>query len=101
MSYINIHQAAGKRSRFYKTVASNAEFFQKAEYLIVNSCEDCIEFKIPSIDYNGKQYKVSKIHSGWTQISVPGDLPMGTHFEFDEEESNEDRVVVYFKQNQE
>jgi len=37
----------------------------------------------------------------WYNCSLMIDVPCGTHFEFDEEESNEDRVVVYFKQNQE
>ena len=57
---------------------------------------DKIVFKHRGIDYNGKVRNI-KIHFGTYRIEMCESLPLGT-FYFDEEESNEDQIVIYFNQ---
>ena len=55
---------------------------------------DKIIFKRRGIDYNGKVRNV-KIHCGCYRVEIPETLVHGI-YQFDEEETNEDQIVVYF-----
>ena len=99
--YVNISEAKSQgRSRFNKLFSSNSEFFANNKTLVVKINEECLTLSVPTLDFSGKTSSISKVGGTkeWYNFSLMIDVPTGTHFEFDEEESNEDRVVVYFKQ---
>ena len=100
--YINIRENVGAgQSRFSKVFSSNSEFFQKNEQLIVKGNQEYLELSVPTLGYNAKMSKLCKVGNAkdWYNFSLMLDVPCGTHFEFDEEESNEDVKVIYFKQD--
>ena len=104
-NYLNIHETKSQgRSRFGKVISSPSQFFKENEYLIISANKECMTLQVPTIDYSGKMSKITKCRKyssdGWYNCSLMIDVPCGTHFEFDEEESNEDRVVVYFNQKE-
>ncbi len=94
-NYLSLSQGARYNQR---TVSSKSIFFVTNEDIIVKLKDDKMIVTRPTIDYNGKTYKVTKISdSGWNCFTFIGqDLPIGK-FEFDTDESNEDMVVIYLK----
>ena len=91
--YINIHAEGASRRR--KTISSKSEWFDGR--IIITIDEFSIRFTKPTLDYTGKTYPVKDVTAkGWRAISIPCDIPVGKHFEFDEDESTEDEIVVYF-----
>jgi hypothetical protein len=81
-----------KKFERQRHISSNSNFF-KGE-LIIKIELDKITFRKPTIDYEGKRYKISSHKNGTYHCSVVCELPLGK-FEFDTDESNEDCVVVY------
>lgn len=75
-------------------IASKSNWFN-TEYVIVNMDEDCIIISKPTLDYTGKMYKVLKVGLN-NLVKLSLDLPMGK-FDFDEEESTEDELVLYYR----
>lgn len=73
-------------------------FFIPNEYYIIMVDHEKIVFRRPTIDYNGKLYKMST-QKGRTDVhtSVKYDLPLIKDIPFDEEESDEDTKVVYYR----
>lgn len=69
--------------------------FFKNEYLIVEITEDKIIFKIPTIDYNGKQLKTYNQGSTVNAISLYSDFIKEGKY-FPDEESTEDELIIYF-----
>ena len=60
-----------------------------------------ITFTLPTIDYTGKTFKFSTNpkNGQLKQTSLAIDVPVGTYLA-DEDESNEDQMVFYFKNTQ-
>jgi len=91
---INVH----KRTRLnQRQVQSNSCFFNVDEDIIVIVDREKIIFKKPTIDYMGKTIKPKALSSGWVTFSIVADLPITKELKFDDEESTEDRLVVYYR----
>ncbi len=88
--YITINKGPYSHSRF---ISCGSDFFN-GNIRCVN-LHDKIMFSRPSLDYSGKQYKPTKGKYKY-MFGVAFELPLGS-FKIDEEESNEDCIVVYFK----
>ena len=78
---------------YSRNICSALPFF--SESIICVSLHDRLVFAKPTLDYSGKQYKPSLIKQEY-KFTLPFELPIGK-FKIDEEESNEDCIVVYFK----
>lgn len=91
---VRIVKSVSKGCEFkdYVRIDSHNKWFSKT--FSVHIYFDKIVFKKRGIDYNGKVRDI-KIHFGTYRIEIPEDLPLGI-FYFDEEESNEDQIVIYF-----
>lgn len=78
-------------------ISSKNEMFNNEDLIIVFT-DDYIKFSVPTIDYNGKTHKVYKSnHRAWRLIAIRNrEMPVGK-FYFDEEESNEDELILYFE----
>ena len=83
-----------RTSERQRQITSNSKFFN--DELIIKIENDKIIFRKPSIDYEGKRYKLAKDKNGRYQTAVVCELPLGK-FEFDVEESDEDCRVVYYR----
>lgn len=64
--------------------------------VIIDVGEDYIKISRPSIDYNGKTYKLNKMNNGWYGTTLQMQLPLGK-FLFDDEESTEDELIAYYR----
>lgn len=81
--------------------STKSDFFVIGEKYAFRHDSEKISFSVPSIDHRGKTFTVSKLNAyGWKQIGIQCDnLPVGK-FYFDQDESNEDRVVIYLDQKE-
>ena len=103
--YISTVRGRGSRYVLY----SYSDFFKVGEDVIVKVKEDCIIFTKPTLSYVGKANKVSaphyynnKYYGKSLRFSSTTTIPvLDKNLIFDEEESNEDKVVVYFNKKQE
>lgn len=81
----------------HRQIWSSSDFFRSAERMIITVLEDKIIFRIPDLDYRGKSLKVNRSIKYMDQITIVDDsLPVVKKLDFDEDESNDDQVVVYF-----
>ena len=90
-SSINIQKASHRRQ---VQVQSNSKFF--SEDVLVSVDEESIRFTKPSLDYRGKTHKPKELKSGWYTFCIVAELPITKNLEFDDEESTEDELVVYY-----
>lgn len=94
--HIIIVKSTSKGCEFkdYVRIDSHNHWFGKtfSNHVYLNK----IVFKRRGIDYNGKVRNI-KIRFGTYRIEMCESLPLGV-FPFDEEESNEDQIVIYFNQ---
>lgn len=90
--YINICKGSKNND---KLIVTKSNFFKSGEYYIIRINNYNITFTRPNIDNNFCVYKAIKGFNCWVQFSLPCDLPLGK-FNFDAEESNEDKIVVYY-----
>ena len=66
------------------------------EYIKIDEInENYIVFSTPSIDYNGKMYKTSKI-GNMMQIGITNERLMHGKLDVSVDESTEDELVVYY-----
>lgn len=72
-------------------ISSKSNFFGDEVYIKYNNGR--IEFGRVGITYEGKRYKFHNTN-GIYHSAIVAELPIGK-FDFDEDESNEDMVVVY------
>ncbi len=79
-----------------RQMQSNSIFFEANENYIIKISDEKIVIAKPTIDYNGKTYKASKKGSGWVTFQIQAELPLGK-FEFDEDETDEDSVAIYYR----
>ena len=94
----------GKINLDQKMIQTTCDFFKDGDVIIhYDIHKNKITFTKPTIDYNGKLYKVSKYKTrplgfrSYLSIGISSEeLPLGK-FLFDKEESNEDCKVVYFQ----
>jgi hypothetical protein len=91
-----------KTNRLFYLCSSN-KFFKIGEEIITKVTQDCIRFTKPSLNYIGKTNIVT-IQPLWKETHKLGfvsnvEIPLNQKLYIDEEESNEDRVVVYFNKN--
>ena len=78
-------------------ITSSHPFFSGE--VVIKRTEDGIEFKKPTLDYVGLIHKGANLKSGWRAFSFNDTLPPG-RWDFDEEESGEDLIVVKFTSNE-
>jgi len=98
-SYLNIRESTSqKNNKFSRVFTSKASIFKNNKELVVKVVDNCLTLRVPPMNYVGTTSKISKTTGGWFSFCLMIDVPCGIHFEFDEEESNEDKGVVYFKQ---
>ena len=76
------------------TAKSSINFFETPVILDFN--DEYIRITRPNLDYTGKTIKMTKAKSGWYQTTIRADLPKG-RIEFDEDDSNDDELIAYFK----
>lgn len=90
---ITIYKGGVPRNNIFELV-TKSNFFK--ERILIKKYHDKIEFKHIDISYRGKTNKFTfskKRNYYHTKLSI--ELPLGK-FKFDEEESNEDIIVIYF-----
>ncbi len=76
-------------------ISSKSNFFDG--YLIIKDDGESLTFTKPTIDYNGKMYKPKYYKKAKTYITaIVSEIPLGK-FDFDDEESTEDELVVYYR----
>ena len=99
-NYIRVH--GDKYRQAFRVISSKNEIFSQDIHWEVD--EDKIIFTIATIDNiskNIKKFCKKKVEQNWYQASFSDDrIPLG-HFMIDEDESNEDRIVVYFEDERE
>ncbi len=99
--YINITEL--RQNHFFK-ISTKSEFLKTKEVSIKISYDHLIITK-PTIDYRGRIYKVQSmkdrnknVPNNWRYITVTNDNLIPGKFTIDEDESNEDQLIVYFKE---
>jgi len=76
-------------------ISSKSNFFDG--YLIIKDDGESLTFTKPTIDYNGKMYKPKFYKKAQNYITaIVSEMPLGK-FDFDDEESTEDELVVYYR----
>lgn len=85
----------GTRQNYY-TISAGHHFFS-SDYIILNIYQDYVEIKLPSIDYNGKQYKPYNKSGKWHTVTIIDDKLKEGKFYLDEEDSTEDKLYFYFE----
>lgn len=88
---IFVYKHTSQRQRHIK---SNSNFFK--DELIIKIDDEKIIFRKPSIDYEGKRYKLTEDNAEYYHTAVVCEIPLGK-FEFDLDESDEDCRVVYYR----
>jgi hypothetical protein len=82
--------------RKVKVLYFHSDFLKHREPIVLNILRDRLEVTRPSIDHHGITYMPQQKACGSYTIQVVSDfLPMG-NFLIDEEDSNDDKLVVYF-----
>lgn len=94
MNHLQIYTAYNGKHR---RIMVHPPFFVANETYILKTIDGGIEFTRPTIDYNGKTLKATPQppHKNQFAFQVSADFPLGK-FIFDEHESTEDKVVIYF-----
>lgn len=84
-----------KRNDRHNAVQLNTKSNFFSSEIIVKYTNKKLTFGKPTFDYNGKTIKPNKMKDGRYQCTIHGkDLPIGK-FDFDEDESTEDCIVLY------
>lgn len=78
-----------------RSIVTKSDFFK--DRIIIKTFEDKIIFKKPGIDYQGSTSKMF-CKNGRYITTIRGEFPYGV-FDFDEDESTEDMIVVYLTKN--
>ena len=74
---------------------ANNTFFKTP--VVCNISDDKIEFIRPTMESSIKEIRFTDGKDGWYRTSISAeDVPTGK-FLIDEDESNEDRIVIYFE----
>jgi hypothetical protein len=85
---------------YKRYISSNSIFFNGENRYKVKVEYDKITFNKPPITYEGKTYNSKKGVDGWINFHIKCEFPLGK-FDFDLDESDEDSVVIYFKDKDE
>lgn len=91
-----IFVSAGRGPR-YRQVNTQSPFFLDCDYFIINEDEQKITFERAPLDATGNIKKGVKYHGDWIKFQFTSEVPIGT-YKFDPEESDEDRIVVYYSE---
>ena len=94
-----ISHKKGSMGRGDRTVLRTRNSVLKEEYVIVKTYEDKLIITVPTIDYSGHQCKTSSVNckDGFGKVDFNDTvIPKGTYL-IDEEESNEDKLVIYLE----
>lgn len=84
----------GFKTTTQRSITSKHPFFRGE--LIVKIDDEKITFTKPDLSYMGKTYKpFANKKTGFLNTAIMCDIPLGK-YEFDKEESNEDKIVVYY-----
>ncbi len=81
----------GRKDR-YRQIKSSSRWFNDADYYVINDDGECLVIKKCYMEVPKNAQKFSKTN----RFHFVSDLPKGT-FCFDEEESNEDELVIYYR----
>ena len=94
VGYILIYKIPHRDNSF--DIASNSPFFH-VEHLLVDVKEGVITFKVPDIDNLKKVHRpfTNKKSPEWRSWGASSEFLKTGRFEFDEEDSTEDEVVIY------
>jgi len=90
-SFLRIYEHTHRRQ---KHLASNSIFF--ADDVKIEVDDYCIYITRPSLDYRGKTFKAHNSNGVYHTAIVDERLECG-EFEFDSDESTEDRLVVIYR----
>jgi hypothetical protein len=81
------------RTERYRAVYSNSNWFDECEWYQINDDGECLTIKkCLSIEMPKTAQKLSKTK----QFQFTSELPIGK-FEFDEDESDKDMLVIYYR----
>jgi len=96
MEHYDINVYPSRKKHNVQLVVSGLDFFN--EMVIVTITHEKITFAKPTIDYSGKLHLPNKLRRSKNKsITISNkDLPLGG-VNIDEDESNEDRIVIYFE----
>jgi uncharacterized protein involved in high-affinity Fe2+ transport len=92
--YINISKRKTGYSYYYLSFKNS--FFNDNEFFIEID-ENKIIFNRAHIDFQGRTYKATKIRYDWFYFGYSSEFLRVGSFYIDQEESNNDRIVVYFE----
>lgn len=81
----------GRKDR-YRQIESSSRWFDDEEYYVITDEDGCLTIKKCYMEVPKNAQKFSKIR----RFHFVSSLPKGT-FCFDEEESNEDELVIYYR----
>ena len=96
IDYVLVNRVGHYRDRF--KISSNHPFFH-VDTVYAKADEECITFTIPTIDDAKRGYTPVRIkNSAWTSFTIVNEHLEPGKFVMDEEESDEDSIVVYFKE---
>jgi hypothetical protein len=76
-------------------IVSQDDWFKGGRDIIVHVEWDKVVFKYPTLDYKGKTYKITKYKNGIKRIYVTQPLPSMKEVEFDEDSTDDCKVVYY------
>ena len=96
--FIKVYYKKGKGNSVL--ISSKIKMFQ-TDYIIAKVDDHTIRFSVPTLDYQGKLYKLTKAKSalGWKLFGIAdGRIKAGILY-VDEEDSTEDEIVIYFTQD--
>lgn len=79
-----------------KQIWSKSDFFNSD--VIYAVMEDCIIFKKPLLSNKKATVKPQKGKSGWWHFQIVGEELPEITIDFDSDESDEDHVVVYYRE---
>ncbi len=97
-NHINICKRSENSNGFL--LSTKNDFFKNKE-LVVKIDDKSIVFRKPTLDWVGlihKPRKYSKLYEEWRNVCLYDDRLITGRFEIDEEDSDEDQVVIYYRE---
>lgn len=91
--HIDVHMG---RNENYRAISSNCSFFENADYYLFKEVNNTLVIKKLWLDIPKHALKVHRRGDGFFTFTLSSKIPIG-RLHFDEEESNEDVAIIYFK----
>ena len=93
----NVIFVSNGRGYSYRQINTKSKFFFDCEYFIIQEDDDTICFERAPLDAVNNIKKAVRYQGDWTKFQFTSNVPIGQYV-IDSEDSNEDRLVVYFKE---